>query len=110
MKQTTCEFMILKCLPVIRKEIAKSIIKNYKLNQKETAEILGVTPAAICQYISKKRGKYKINDPEIIKEIEVSATRIVKKGEKSITKEICRICRLFRKSSEFNLFCQLYDE
>jgi hypothetical protein len=42
-------------LPVIRKEIAATMINNFGLNQKETAKKLGITPAAVCQYMSKKK-------------------------------------------------------
>ena len=52
-------------IPVIRKEIAESMTKNFGLNQKETAEKLGITPAAVSQYLSKKRGKTKIIDQDI---------------------------------------------
>ena len=57
MRRTPCEYIMWNGLPVIRKEIAESMINNFGLNQKEAAEKLGVTPAAVCQYISKKRGK-----------------------------------------------------
>ena len=62
MLRTPCEFMMWSGLPVIRKEIAESMIINYGLSQKEAANKLGVTPAAVCQYVSKKRGKIKIID------------------------------------------------
>ena len=38
MLRTPCEFMMWNGLPAIRKEIAESIIDNYDLTQKETAE------------------------------------------------------------------------
>ena len=76
MKRTPCEYMMWNGLPVIRKEIAESLISDYGLNQKETAQKLGVTPAAVCQYLSKKRGKIKIIDEEILTEINKSAKRI----------------------------------
>ena len=59
MQRTYCEYMMWNGLPVIRREIAESMINKYGLNQKEAAKKLGVTPAAVCQYVSKKRGKIK---------------------------------------------------
>ena len=47
-------------------------MKNYGLNQKQVAELLGVTPAAVCQYLSNKRGYYNITDDDILHEIEKS--------------------------------------
>ena len=49
MKRTTCEYIIWNGLPVIRKEIAVSMINDYGLSQKETAGKLDITPAAVCQ-------------------------------------------------------------
>ena len=60
MQRTSCEYMMWNGLPVIRKEIAESMINDYGLTQKETAEKLGLTPAAICQYVSRKRGRINI--------------------------------------------------
>jgi predicted transcriptional regulator len=104
MKQTPCEFMKWNGLPCIRKEIANSMINNFGLTQKETANKLGLTPAAICQYITKKRGKIKINNEKIIREINASAKNIINNGEKSIIKETCRICRLMRTEGIFSFF------
>ena len=110
MKRTTCEFMMWTGLPVIRKEIAESMIKDYGLSQKETAEKLGITPAAVCQYISKKRGSMEIKDNLLLEEIKISAKNIINDGGKSVTVETCRICKLLRSSGELNLVCPGCDE
>jgi len=82
---------------VIRKEIAESMINNFDLNQKEAAKKLGVTPAAVSQYFSKKRGKFKITDKEILEEIKISAERIILQENMVVIPETCRICRLLLK-------------
>ena len=98
MRRTPCEYMMWNGLPVIRREIAQSMIENFGLNQKETAEKLGVTPAAVCQYISKKRGRTEINDNGVCEEIRISAERIIQDGHDSVIPETCRICKLIRSS------------
>jgi len=103
-KLTPCEYMMWHGLPVIRREIAECIIKKYGLNQKETAKKMGVTPSAICQYLSKKRGKIKIIDEKIIKEISLSAKRIIEDGISSI-EETCRICKIMRSEGIFQVIC-----
>lgn len=110
MKRTTCEYMMWNGLPVIRKEIAESMITDYGLSQKETAEKLGITPAAVCQYLSKKRGKSDIMDVIILNEIKLSAKNIIDNGNGSVISETCRICKLIRKSTELELFCPGCDE
>jgi len=110
MQQTSCEYMIWNGLPVIRREIAESMINTYGLTQKETAEKLGVTPAAVCQYISKKRGKLKIDDEEILKEIKISASKIIESGNGCVVTETCRICKIVRSKNSNPLFCPSCDE
>ncbi len=97
MLKTPCEYMQWHGLPIIRKELVKSLMKNYRLNQKETAEILGLTPAAISQYLAKKRGKINIVNRDIITEINVSAEKIINQGPSIVTSEICRICNILKK-------------
>ena len=110
MQRTTCEYMMWNGLPVIRKEIAESMITDYGLSQKETAEKLGITPAAVCQYLSKKRGRSDIADEIILIEIKQSAKNIINNGNGYIISETCRICKLIRKSTELELFCPGCDE
>ena len=101
MKQTICEFMMWNGLPVIRREIAMSMINDYGLSQKETAEKLGVTPAAVCQYVSKKRGRLDITDENILFEINKSAQTIIINGNNDMTSETCRICKMLRQTNAF---------
>ena len=110
MRRTTCEYMMWNGLPVIRKEIAESMINDFGLTQKETAERLGITPAAVCQYVSRKRGRFDIKDRHIIKEVKVSAKTIIDNGGGHIISETCRICKLLRASGGLDLFCPGCDE
>jgi len=107
MIRTTCEHMMWNGLPVIRKEIAVSMINDYGLSQKETAEKLEITPAAVCQYLSKKRGSPHIFNEIILSEIKLSAKKIIDNGNGNIVPETCRICELVRKSTEHDLFYRL---
>jgi len=97
-------------LPVIRKGFAESMINDFGLSQKEAAEKLGITPAAVCQYVSKKRGRIDISDDQILHEIKVSAGAIIENGGGSVLSETCRICKLLRSSQQFNMFCAACDE
>jgi len=94
--------MMWNVVPVIRKEIAESLVRDYELTQREAAEKLGVTPAAVSQYISNKRGRLKIIDEEILNEIKNSASRIIKYESTVVTKETCRICKILRSRGVFS--------
>lgn len=77
MKQTSCEYVVWHGLPVLRKEIARCMINDFGLNEKEAAEKLGITPAAVSQYLSGKRGKIEITATMALKEINTSTERII---------------------------------
>ena len=97
MFQTPCEYMKFRGLPVIRKELVKSMVNNFGMTQKEVAEKIGLTPAAVCQYLSKKRVRLSIIDNNILIEINISAEKIIQHGESVVANEICRICKILRK-------------
>jgi len=110
MRRTTCEYMMWNGLPVIRKEIAESMINDYGLTQKEAAEKLGVTPAAVCQYIGKKRGKFEISDKIVLEQIRLAAKKIIKNGDDLVIPETCKICKLLRNKEIFPFICQFCDD
>ena len=101
MRRTPCEYVLWNGIPNIRKEFAETLIKQYGLSQREAAEKIGITPSAVSQYLSKKRGKKDIFDDTIIQEISISAERIMTNNGGDIILETCRICRLLQK----NKFC-----
>ena len=93
-----CEIIVWEILPIIRKEFAKSLIKNHGLTQREAAEKLGLTEAAVSRYIYNKRGKIKKINKEMMKEIQKSTTRLYKGDSLTLVEEICRICNLFKSN------------
>jgi predicted transcriptional regulator len=105
MKRIPCEYMIWNGLPLIRKEIAESLMTNFGLSQKEAAEKLGITPAAVCQYVSRKRGNQTIEDEELVKEIKLSAQRILNNPNDALVQETCRICKIFMAKGIFPPGC-----
>ncbi len=89
-------------LPVIRKEIAVSLVYEFGLSQRQAAIKLGITPAAVSQYLSKKRGNISITDPLILSEINKAAEKIVTNGHTIVLIETCRICRFMKKHNGFD--------
>ena len=101
MKRTICEYIFWNVIPAIRREIAKSMVNDFRLSQKDVANKLGITPAAVSLYISEKRGNIRIEDNSIINEIRTSAESIIKDDSKSLIGETCRICKLLRDKNLF---------
>ncbi len=74
------EIQIWYVLPVIRKELALVLIKEHKLSQKRTAEILGVSAPAISQYINEKRATDVRLTKAMKEEIQKSAQLLMQEG------------------------------
>jgi len=81
-------------IPAIRRELAKAMMKS-GLKQKDIAKKLGVTAAAISQYLKSKRASEVRFDSGMAKEIEKSAGKIIKGN--NVMKETQRLVRLCRK-------------
>ena len=91
-------------LPALRREVAKSLIKKHKLNQKKVAEILGITEAAISQYLNSKRAtEIKFTTKES-KEIDKASQEIIKHQEQAMN-YMYKLSRLFRGS---DVLCRLH--
>ncbi|MCJ2670518.1 MAG: helix-turn-helix domain-containing protein [Thermoplasmata archaeon] len=98
-----CERVVAEILPVIRAKVASIIIEEYGLSQTKTAELLGVTQAAISQYATGRRADERALEhlPKVDSEFEKMASRLVEgldgKERKII---ICRICGMCQEESE----------
>lgn len=96
-------------IPAIRKEFAKILTKKYKLTFEKTGEILGVSKAAISQYLKKKRASLLRFPKKIKKEIETSSERIVKNNNIAL-REIIRILNLTKKSGCSCSVCRRFNK
>lgn len=83
-------------LPAIRRELARVFIKEHKLSQKEAAKLLGLTEAAVSQYQHSKRAKEVIFSDAIVKEIRISADRVLadKNNRQRLIAEMYRVSNL----------------
>jgi hypothetical protein len=91
-------------IPAIRRELARIFIKEYGISQKESANILGVTEAAISQYLSYKRAKELSFSKEELKRIKNVAKKIIKNKDKAMDL-IYELCVSFRKAG---IICKLH--
>ena len=97
--KTPCEKIVWDVVPVIKKEFAKMLVNEFNCNQKEAAEKLDTTEAAVSRYLSGKRGVLQIADKEILNEIRKSTQVISNNNGIKISNEVCRICKLIRKKN-----------
>ena len=79
-------------IPAIRREIS-NIMHEKGIKQTEIAKMLGVTKAAVSQYISSRRASELEFNTEIKDEIRISVQQILDKKSSAFS-EIQRICKL----------------
>jgi uncharacterized protein len=96
-------------IPAVRKELAKLLTKDYGLSYEKAGKILGISKAAISQYISNKRAnKIKISD-SIKKEVKKSA-KILSEDHRAAITEIQRILQIMKIKKCSCDVCKQYNK
>lgn len=97
------EIEVFYVLPALRKELALSMKRAGK-SQKDIAKLLGVTSAAVSQYVSKKRAAQVKFTLPLVDAIEKASGRIV--NEISLMRETQRLLMLARSEK---IVCQVHE-
>ncbi|MBD3313320.1 transcriptional regulator [Candidatus Woesearchaeota archaeon] len=90
-------------IPSIRRELAKAMAVR-GLKQKRVAELLGITGAAVSQYLKQKRAKEVDFKPETMAEIRNSADRIINNSDMLI----CEMQRLLKVVKKSKTLCKVH--
>lgn len=98
------EIEVFYLIPTIRRELAVQF-KKQQIRQRKIAELLGVTEAAISQYINKKRASEVELGNEVRKEIEKAAGKISNPIE--AIGEVQRILQYIKKT---RLICKYHHK
>lgn len=54
--QLPCEFSVREILPAVRSIVAQKLIKERNLSEYKAANLMGLTPAAVSNYLKSRRG------------------------------------------------------
>lgn len=95
-------------IPAIRKELSKELVKTHKLSYEKTGNLLGISKAAVSQYLSNKRANKITLSKEVKQEVKKSAEIIIKDNKKSIH-EIQRILNLMKQKGCCCEICKKYN-
>lgn len=91
-----CEKAVWYYLPQIRADLAKELVKT-GMTQSQAAKLLGVTPAAVSQYLHKKRGLQPIKSKAYRQEINVVAEQIIKGSTgNEVQGLVCKCCHILK--------------
>ena len=86
-----CDTMVRTLLPPMRAVMVTRLVQKQGLSQSDAAKKLGVTRAAVCQYMSRKRGAGEV---KISSELDLMIDRwalAVVTGESTIN--LCDVCQ-----------------
>lgn len=111
--RTPCELIVTAVLPAFRSLIARELIEKHSFSQVKAAETLGITQAAISQYMSHKRGNQLADtletNPETMSVVLDATAKIVSNEftPVEIMMTFCKLCGILRKQS---VACTLHHE
>ena len=92
-----CEKAVWYYLPQIRADLAIELVKT-GITQSQAAKKLGVTPAAVSQYIHKKRGMQSVKSRSYRQEIDLAVKKICEEASADeLHHLVCNCCHLLQK-------------
>ena len=97
-------------VPALRALVAKKLIQDHAFSQKETAELIGVTQAAISNYLRGTRGNLtSLGDDERIKNIvsQITIMMVEKHDLSDIISKFNEACLIIRSS---RLLCDIHKK
>ena len=96
-------------IPAIRKELATLLTKEHKLSYDKAGKLIGVSKAAVAQYLSNKRAnKVKLNK-KIKSEIKKSA-KMLTENPNAFIFEIQRILKLMKTEKCSCNICKQFNK
>lgn len=93
--RSPCEEIVWEVLPGIRATIAQELVKR-GVSQREVSRLMDVTPAAVSQYVSGKRGYNIVFRDDIRKDISRLAEDLINGDADDLVGRICEICKKAR--------------
>jgi predicted transcriptional regulator len=99
-----CEVYVRNILPTLRALISENLLNNYSISQYQISKSLGVTHAAVNQYIKRKRGAKLIKilkeSPELMEYIHEVSKNLYESNlnEERMMKILCESCIYIRST------------
>ena len=105
-----CEVGVKTVLPAVKAIMARSIVEKHGLNEKQTADLLGLSQSAVSRYISRERGNLLNIEgtTEVLALIDQMVTHLIKvpDNKREILKLFCQTCTTIREKGLMCPACQ----
>ncbi len=98
-------------IPALRKELAKKLVKEKHLTQKRVAKLLGVSEAAVSQYLKDKRGdEVDLSTPEIQEALNSAVEIVAEHGIENPLVMIKVIQELTKIVKDLKILCDVHKK
>ena len=105
-----CEVGVKTVLPAVKALMARSIVEKHGLNEKQTADLLGLSQSAVSRYIGRERGNLLNIEgtTEVLALIDQMITHLIIKPDNKtgMLKLFCQTCQLIREKGLMCTHCQ----
>ena len=108
-----CMVVVQHILPALRMEITQELVEKYGMKRSDAAAKMGITPAAVTQYLSRARGGSAttlLEGSGKVMEIVDELSRDIAAGESPLDILLLKLCRACAAARSEGLICQLHRE
>jgi len=107
MKRPPCEWKVRELIPMLRACLAIIMIKEFGLSIYQTSKLLGVTPAAISNYLTAKRSREDavakvLSDEDSLQLLREYAKKLID-NDMEAGDGLCILCKKFSHSDGYEL-------
>jgi predicted transcriptional regulator len=106
-----CEVGVKTVLPAVKAIMARTIVEKHGYNEKQTANLLGLSQSAVSRYVSRERGDNLVSiegAPDIIAMIDAMVLSIVNdpQNRPKLLDLFCQTCSAIREKGLMCPKCQ----
>ena len=105
-----CEVGVKTILPAVKAIMARSIVEKHGLNEKQTADLLGLSQSAVSRYVGRGRGNLLNIEgtPEVLALIDQMVNHLIKAPDNKteMLKLFCQTCTTIREKGLMCPTCQ----
>lgn len=106
-----CEVGVKTVLPAVKAIMARSIVEKHGLNEKQTADLLGLSQSAVSRYVGRERGGNLLaveNTAEVVALIDQMVLALIKEPDNKakVLKLFCETCIRIREKGLMCSKCQ----
>lgn len=106
-----CEVGVKTVLPAVKAIMARSIVEKHGLNEKQTADLLGLSQSAVSRYVGRERGGNLVaieSTKEVVDLIDQMVISLVKEPQNRthVLELFCQTCTTIRRLGLMCPTCQ----